>query len=692
MGEDREISKNEVRVKKLALAFKTGWEYMPGSEEAGSVLTDIFLRMADANRRRFERIWEKQELVFLQAVPESREEPEEGRGALLIKVSGEENGNWLEEGTRVYLPRQQGEEFSFRTVCPVQLTSAKLRYAVYRRGLWAWLSYEEETDGQAPLALFQPVGVQLAHPVFRWYFQGLCDGREDFGFAVDFGGAAVPHTALSGTWTVSDGDRVFPAEWQQSSAGFSLRGECPAFAGNLSGGMYQVCLFLSPGQELTEEWLKALCGDFILTREAEEREPDLCLTESGAGDGETVYPFGASLEEASCVYLACDRVMAGEGQEIVLRFRERFVEEEKSPAPVSPEYQKLYKKYPWLNREQPLLQWQAQETLWEYFNGNMWRILPGSETWRTGCGPEAGERSYRWKRPRDMQPCAVEGEEHFYIRLRLNRVSNAYAACYRKRIPVWEEIRFSVEKRSFSFCQRDVPKEHQDGEEKMYLGFDREITPGSCWYTGEDFRSFEREQIRGEAQIFGKQAFWVELPEKKEETLSCLLPNYVPVRHSPEETEEQREAGIRIEKGTEFYVEPRNMGILEAVCLEDICLGSMEAPSQQEKPSAEHYLTHFGRVLTSMDLELMLQERYPLLRLSACTFQRKDRRLEVALAFSAQGRNRKALMTAGEAREEMQNRLPEIREWLEAVVSKKAPLWLQDCRVEVKLKQGTGGT
>lgn len=685
MGGDERTSLNEVRIKKLALAFGTGWEYMPESGEAGSVLTDIFLRMADANRRRFGRIWEKHESVFLQAVPESREETKESGGALLIKASAEEEGSWLKAGTQAYLPGEQGEDISFRTVCAVQLTSARLQYAVYRRGLWAWLAYEGTTDGQGPVALFRPEGTALDQPVFRWYFQGLCDGREDFCFKVDFGRETIPRTALTGTWTVSDGDHVFPAEWQQSSAGFSLRGETPDFAGNLGGGMYEVRLAFSSGEELTEEWLEILGRDFILIGEAQEQEPDLCLTEVHAGGGEIVYPFGTSVEEASCVYLACDRVMAGEGQEIVLRFRERFIEEEKAPDPVPPEYRKLYKKYPWLDREQPLRQWQAEDTIWEYFNGNMWRTLPGSEAWKTGCGAEAGERTCRWMRPRDMQPCAVEGEEHFYIRLRLSRVGNAYAAAYRKRIPVWEEIRFLSKERRFSFCHRDIPDEGRAGEEKMYLGFDREVTLGSRWYTGEGSRSFGREQIKGEALLFGKKAFWVELTEKKEETLSCLLPNYVPVRHSPKEETPQKDVGIRIEEGTCFYVEPRDMGILDAVCLEDIYCGEPAGDIRQDKPSAEHYFTHFGRLLTVTDMDLMLQERYPLLRVRSCTYQKKGRILEVELAFLTQEWNRKALWTAGEAREEMQNRLPEIRKWLETMASKKGPIWLQGCRVEVRL-------
>ncbi len=42
----------EERIKKLALAFNTGWEYRPGEEEAGSVIADSFLDMMDENWKR----------------------------------------------------------------------------------------------------------------------------------------------------------------------------------------------------------------------------------------------------------------------------------------------------------------------------------------------------------------------------------------------------------------------------------------------------------------------------------------------------------------------------------------------------------------------------------------------------------------------------------------------------------------
>jgi len=50
MAEQRKIW--YTKVKKLALSYNTGWEYLPESEEAGSILTDIFLEMELENKRR----------------------------------------------------------------------------------------------------------------------------------------------------------------------------------------------------------------------------------------------------------------------------------------------------------------------------------------------------------------------------------------------------------------------------------------------------------------------------------------------------------------------------------------------------------------------------------------------------------------------------------------------------------------
>lgn len=671
------------KIKKLALAYETGWEYMPESEEAGSVLTDIFMEMIKRNQERLGRVWEKQEQMFLKAVPEPGEVSGRRKGALLVTASKEEDGKWMEEGTLVSMFREEGVPLRFRTVCSLKLTSARLRYAVYCRGLYAWLSYEAEEGEQAPVPLFQAVGEELAHPVFLWRFPGLCDGRKEVCFQADFGGAVPTAVALPGSWTVSDGETVVPLEWQQTEDGFFLKGQTPEFAANLKGESYEIKLELSAGEELPEEWLEALYGGLFLTEEPGEAEADVCLTDDCAGSGERLLPFGSSPEEASCCYLSCDRIMAGGENELVLRFRESFLKEERLPEPPPEEYKKLYKKYPWLQVMETVQEWKPEETKWEYFNGTLWRILPGSEEWQTFCGTEeAGERTYRWMRPADMEPCMVEGEEHFYLRLRLSRVSNAYAAYYRKTVPVLEDIRFSAGERRMASVGELLPDRARAREERMYLGFTGNITPENCWYTGEGVCSFESRQIKGERVLFGKEAFWVEWTEREAKELSCLAANYVPIRQASEEGDEEEE--LQIDAGTEVYAEPQDMGILDAVCPSEVRYDGAGVPIRQKREAAEHYFMHFGRMLTPMDMELMLQERYPFLKVDSCIFRQKEKLLSIELAL----REEKETSRLPEVPvKEVQEKLPEIKEWLETVVSGQGALWLRDCRISCRLRE-----
>jgi len=704
-------------IKKLALAYETGWEYMPEGEEPGSVLMDIFLEMAEDNQARLGNIWEKQEQVFLEVLAGDGTSAEGGRGALLVKASGEEDGGWVEEGTGAYVIGEdekdgsQGGMIRFTVSRSVQLTSAELKYAIYRKGLFAWLSGEYGEGEQGPVFLFQPTGEVIDRPVFRWRFPEICDGRKSFCFRVDLGKDPYPGTGLAGKWTVSDGENEYMVQWQQSSDSCLLTGETPQFVYNLDRKMYEIKLEIFPEEEKAEEWSERLCKGFVLIRDAEEEGPDLCLTDYGAGDGGKVLPFGDSPEEASCCYFACDRILAGGGDEVVLRFRESCRMEENLPKPLSEEYKKLYKKYPWMQASDTVREWQAEDTVWEYFNGNLWRTLPGSETWHTFCcimegehsmekehsmeeehsmeGEGSGkekssagerERTYGWKRPVDMQPCVVDGETHLYIRLRLRKVCNAYAQYYRKAIPVMEDIRFLAGECRMTPEEQILPDRGAAKEEKMYFGFDRAVTAQNCWYTGEGIFSFDSGQIRGSDVLIGREAFWVELTEKKVMELPCFLPNYIPI---VQVREEGKSAKLQIVSGSSFFVEPPNMGVLEAVCPMDICCEGDDEPLLARRQAQEHSFMHFGRLLTPMDMEFMLQERYPFLRVADCHFQQRDRTLKVDLALSE--KQEESRIEEHYAR--LQGRLTEIQEWLKAVLADRGALWMRDCNVKCNLQK-----
>ncbi len=670
-------------IKRLSIAYETGWQYIEDSEEAGSVLTNVFLEMERKNQIRCDKIWDKHKYIFGQVMPGSARNPIRHKSGVIIKATGENDKKDIEAETGLYTVTEQGIPIHFQTVCPVKLTSARLRYVIYCKGLSAWLSYEEEAGIQKQIPLFSPVGKELCHPVFCWKFCGLCDGRKSFCFEAQFEKKDYPKQELSGQWTITDGETIFPAEWERIQDGFLLKGETPEFADNLEGNMYEVRLEFPAGEEPSKDWLDILCSDFMLKETVDLCTPDLCLTDFDAGDGEIVFPFGRTMTEASCCYLACDRVMMAGEREIVICFSEKFETEEKLPDPNPAGYEKLYKKYPWLKNRESVQEWYAENTVWEYFDGNMWRLLPGSEKWQTGCKSDVpGEKTYRWKRPKDMQPCAVEGKEHFYIRLRLSKVCNDYASFYRKKIPVLEKIQFKTEPLCMVSTKRQIPDCSLAEEEKMLFGFDREITSHNCWYTGERIYDFHNNRIMGKSRIFGLEAFWAEQKEMKETYLSCFLPNYVPVIPVFTETDEEY-LKQQICKGAAFYVETKDMGVLDAVCTTDMDYESTDFANRKDDQIPEYYLSHLERLLTPFDMEIMLRQRYPQIRIDSCMFSDKGRALRVYAFF--EGNAKKNNMAEWELKEQ-KKRLAEIEEWLENILSQSGPLWLRDCHVKFSLR------
>ncbi len=649
------------RVKKLALAFETGWAYLPESDEPGSVLTDIFLDMEMKNAERLGRIWERQKLAFLDAVPGRAEEQRRLETALCIKGPEEGDGERLEAGAGVYTLTEQGELLRFKTASPLVLTAARLSFVICRRGLSAWLRCREGDDS----SLSEKDRV-LARPDLRWRFQGICDGHKSFVFELEFRESPDLGVELPGSWTVSDGRSTCPAIWQQSEKAV-ISGCCPDFAGNLEGEGYELRLELSAGEVLPSVWLKALCGGFVLKEEAGVLEPGLSLTDAGPG-AEKVRPFGDEPNGASCFYLACDRAAGRAGSELVLQFAESYETEEKLPEQARKEYRRLYKKYPWLEPGETVQEWRPEETLWEYFNGRFWRALPDIGDRGTGCRPEEpGRKEIRFAVPPDMEPCSVEGEEHIYLRLRLSRVRGAYAAYYRKRVPVFEDIRFRTPEYRTEPVERDIPDPAEAEENRIYLGFDRNILPENRWYTGEGCLEFKPEQIKGQGERYGKRACWVELQEGPEPT--ALQPNYVEIRQDPGEGDEG-EAPRRIPEGTAFYVETGKLGVLDGVSVTEARYDKAGAPIPDEKGAAGHYFSHFGRMLTVMDMDLLLRERYPFFRVQACLFCPETRELKIELAVCP---------PAG--REEAAGRLEEAGQWVSGLIAREGAIWLRDVSV-----------
>lgn len=668
----------ETRIKKLALAYHTGWEYAPGSREAGSVLTDLFVDMMRDNQERYKNIWEKHRQEFLAVIPPQECKEHRLKTGLAVRVSGESHGGRLARKSRVYLAPEEGSPMYFAAQEQIQLTAARLVCAIYQKGLCAWQTYRGSRDGTQDafgIPLFQAVGTQLCHPVFCWYFQDLCCSKASVRFRVEFDKQPDSESfwedrILPGSWTISDGTNAYPLEWLQSKDGCVIQGDTPAFAGNLEEIRYELCLEIPGEEELSSVWLEILCGEISFIEEDACREPELCLTAAGACDGKRLLPFTDEPDTAACCYLACDAAGALKGMEAAFRFTEKYQTEENPPPPVPREYRKLYKKYPWLKVSSLNMQeWRVRETMWEYFDGSLWRELPGSREWKIGCRlGESAERLFRWKVPKDIRPCSVEGEEHIYIRLRPVRVDNAYAACYRKEIPVLENFCLEISERRIQPTERKLPDVSEAEQSRMYLGFDREITCDNRWYADSKCVAFSAGQIKGRAERFGREAFWVELECREPIVLSCLYANYVEILELSEEGE-PRDFDVKLPMGTVFHVETDRFGVLDAVSVYD---GRGTVP-WKERQWRRSFPAGFGRVVSVSDINVLVQNRYPPVKVFSCEYIEKDRELAVVLEHSA---DRRAL----------QKLLPEIGEWLEETLHQTGLLWLSDCRVACMIK------
>lgn len=242
----------------------------------------------------------------------------------------------------------------------------------------------------------------------------------------------------------------------------------------------------------------------------------------------------------------------------------------------------------------------------------------------------------------------------------------------------------------------------------MYLGFDRKITAENIWYTGAGTISFEQEQIRGLSagcarQVrYGREAFWVELEGGEAQDWETLTPNYVEIlqenglqkadtqkadtqNEDTQKEDTQKEdmdgdsgAYLQIPAATGFFVETADMETLNAVSVSDARYNGDGPPidGQKRVEAAAHYFSHYGRLVTLYDIELLLQERYPFLKIVSCALREDTMELQISLKQNTSLQN---------VTKEL---LWEIDEWLRQTISRTGSLWLKDVNVNCTLSSG----
>ncbi len=677
-------------IKKLALAFHTGWEYLPGEEELGSVLTDCFLEMLSDNRERFTRIWAKQKQQFLQILPKEGKKRRLLKSAISVTATEEWNGKWLPCDTRMYLISDEGSLIWFHTMEDIRLTAASLRYVVYREGLYAWMSQNTKKGGAVPLLGRQ--GQAVESPVFRWFFSNLCNGLSECRFLLG-GLSEIPMDII-----LSDGNHSYPMKQEQTKEGLWLSAVTPEFAENLKETEYEIRMEALPWEEkaaaLEEELLTVFAEGIALQEKEWEREHPICIAEEKREDSAgQVQPFGKTMEENACCYFACDRILARDCGSVTLEYRENvLIEENLPPENYEKQYKKVYRKYPWMKEAYQVFEKSVQETVWEYFDGSGWRMLAQSRGWNTCCEKESGiKRKFTWKLPTDRRACTIDGETHFYLRLRLLTAKQGNGIYYRSYIPVLEQICLSAPARRHTSARQllpDIPK----SKKTVYLGFDSPISCESQWFlqyqgmdeNGENVQlraslSFSEDQMKGEKVRFGKRAFWVEAEELPQDG-KCQKPlKEASIKLPPNCVEIREEAGAEFEElkdkteGVHLFVNMGKSGVLDARTVIPFIYEGTGADFDKEGQKEEE-MGRFGRLVTYADVETWTAGHWPSLGEVECSWEEEKGEL--------------TLLCHG-SKEPSEEQKKAICEALEKALQEKGSLWLCGCSVRLAFQVTT---
>ncbi len=402
-------------------SYLPDWQYQPGGPEPEGALMTVLGELLEDSRRRLKGLPEKHQREFLGAwedAPQPREPmyvyagfsaPQGTRlpGGSVFYCSG--------DGTRLW-----------ETVGDTWAEAGGLAEQVFSDGTWGKLVRLPPPARGGPVRLFdfrlpgfERRQVRFCHPTAfasqtgceaALRLKGAGDGLPDF--------LSCPQTCA---WYLETEGEPLPLD-PPTAEGELLRFRLPAAA-----GAWALLASVTEG---------AVPPDLPVSRVLAQTsraagEETLVLTDDGLYQGGAWLPFGSRLMQWNTCYIDCPNVLCLPGAQVTLSWvqSEQTREELLPEMDRQPEYRPVMRRLPKTPPE--IRQVRADLVAWEYWNGTVWRTIPGTEAW-TGvfsggaqaCAtPRAVRVSFRW--PEDARPCPVRGVEGCWLRWRLSACEGA---------------------------------------------------------------------------------------------------------------------------------------------------------------------------------------------------------------------------------------------------------------------------
>ncbi|NBI80964.1 hypothetical protein D3Z48_02530 [Clostridiaceae bacterium] len=233
-------------------------------------------------------------------------------------------------------------------------------------------------------------------------------------------------------------------------------------------------------------------GPVFIRTQRREIPLDLAWDGDGPCTGARWLPFGEAPETWRTCCLSCQDALTLRGAQITVRFALSIREREDLLPGMEqqPEYRPVMRRLP--PPPPPVRDVWADQVLWEYWNGRVWIMIPGTES-DTGSfaagehGAALVEVQFRW--PEDAAPCEEGGQSRLWLRWRIGRAENSGWLPRRCHAPEIAGLQFSalLENAPVSVSVRGQTEKSFHPLENLRLPLFQSVTPeGSCWWLSFD--------------------------------------------------------------------------------------------------------------------------------------------------------------------------------------------------------------
>ncbi len=492
--------------------YLPGWRIEEGDGQPEAALLYAAWRLLEDTRERMERLPEKHEMEFLQAWGLERAEP---MPMSVYAALTAPEGAQVAAGQELYLSGDGTRRWT--AVHSVSAESMSLVGQVLESGHLGKLLALPPPTPEAPTALFDFRGSGSQRQAVRFAHSDAFRSQMGCTVCLSFPDSeaellSILADAAKVSWQIESEDEavqaVEPPQWTNGGLSFSLPAMPLAVA---------LTAEVLPGAAASS----AMCGTVLVSSQRRAFTCQTVVCDGAIASPGPFYPFGLSLESWRTCYLSCPDLFSLRGAKILLTAAITFtVWEELLPGTEqAPQYRSIMRRLPTPPPEPRDVY--AQQVIWEYWNGNAWRPIPGTQELCPCFGKQKKDTlvqaSFIW--PLDAQPCPIQGQRDHWLRWRITQADGAGYLPRRFHVPQVLEIQIQADLQNapvdISLCS-GLNAQFQPRNSTPSPLFPTFAATGECWWL-----QFDRPPFRADLSLFialsgrctaGKLSAWESAP------------------------------------------------------------------------------------------------------------------------------------------------------------------------------------